>query len=350
MKTNASTLSASKAGSTVSSTGSSFVPASVSSSVAQGEQALRKRLLSGHRNTLARAITLIENEAPGALEVMRAIFGHPGRAMVVGVTGAPGVGKSTLVSAYIGELRRRGHRVAVIAVDPSSPVSGGAILGDRVRMGAHAGDEGVFVRSLSSRGHSGGLTRMTARVVDVMDAAGMDVIVLETVGIGQLEIEVADIAHTKVVVMAPGMGDEIQAIKAGILEIADVLVVNKGDNPLAMQTAQQLRDALALTPQSGWRPPVLVTTAPEGLGVPEMADAVEAHARETSPREGSRTPRERMRKLLGAAVARQARERVAALKGADFDALCDALLRGDVDFSTAAGEVLAGLGGAETEE
>ncbi|MEE8435833.1 MAG: methylmalonyl Co-A mutase-associated GTPase MeaB [bacterium] len=334
MNTNASTPSASTA----------------ASSAAQGEKDLRERLLSGHRSTLARAITQIENEAPGALEVMRAIFGHEGRAMVVGVTGAPGVGKSTLVSAYIAELRRRGHRVAVIAVDPSSPVSGGAILGDRVRMGEHAGDEGVFVRSLSSRGHSGGLTRMTARVVDVMDAAGMDVIVLETVGIGQLEIEVADIAHTKVVVMAPGMGDEIQAIKAGILEIADVLVVNKGDNPLAVQAAQQLREALALTPKSGWRPPVLVTTAPEGLGVPEMADAVEAHASETSSREGSHTPRERMRKLLGAAVARQARERVATLKGAAFDALCDALLRGEVDFRTAAGEVLAGLGGAETED
>ena len=320
------------------------------SSAAQGEEDLRERLLSGHRYSLARAITLIENEAPGALEVMRAIFGHPGRAMVVGITGAPGVGKSTLVSAYIGELRRRGRRVGVIAVDPSSPVSGGAILGDRVRMGEHAGDEGVFVRSLSSRGHSGGLTRMTARVVDVMDAAGMDVIVVETVGIGQLEIEVADVAHTKVVVMAPGMGDEIQALKAGILEIADVLVVNKGDNPLAVQAAQQLREALELAPRAGWRPPVLVTTAPEGLGVPEMADAVEAHARETSSREGLHPPRERMRKLLSAAVAGQARERVATLKGAAFDALCDALLRGEVDFRTAAGEVLAGLGDAETEE
>lgn len=311
---------------------------------------MRERLLSGHRNTLARAITLIENEAPGALAVMRAIFGHPGQAMVVGITGAPGVGKSTLVSAYIGELRRRGRRVGVIAVDPSSPVSGGAILGDRVRMGEHAGDEGVFVRSLSSRGHSGGLTRMTARVVDVMDAAGMDAILVETVGIGQVEIEVADIAHTKVVVMAPGMGDEIQALKAGILEIADVLVVNKGDNPLAVQTAQQLREALHLAPQTSWSTPVLITTASEGLGVPEMADAVEAHASETSTREGAHSPRERMRKLLAAAVARQARKRVTTMEGSAIDALCDALLRGEVDFHTAAGEVLAGMGAGETDD
>ncbi len=324
--------------------------ASSSLSLAQQHEDLRKRLLAGHRNSLARAITLIENEAPGALEVMRAIFDHPGKAFVVGVTGAPGVGKSTLVSAYVAELRKRGRRVGVIAVDPSSPVSGGAILGDRVRMGEHAGDEAVFMRSLSSRGHAGGLTRMTARVVDVMDAAGMDVIVVETVGIGQLEIEVADIAHTKVVVMAPGMGDEIQALKAGILEIADVLVVNKGDNPLAVQAAQQFREAMHLAQRSGWSTPVLVTTAPQGLGVPEMADAVEAHARETSSRESSHPPRERMRKLLAATAARQARERVSGMEGPAFDALCDALLRGDVDFNTAAEKVLAGLVDAEVEE
>ena len=303
----------------------------------------RRRLLSGDRAVLARAITSIEDEHPAALEVLRAIFGQGSGARVTGVTGPPGVGKSTLVSAYVAELRRRGARVGVIAVDPSSTVSGGAILGDRIRMGDHGADEGVFVRSLATRGHVGGMTRMTARVVEVMDAAGFEVIVLETVGIGQSELEIAEIADTKVVVTAPGLGDEIQAVKAGILEIADVLVVNKGDNPLAERTAQQHREALALTPRKGWQPPVLITRAREGAGIAELADAIEAHGAqaESSSRVLS-SPRERMRRLLAATAARWARARIEGLAGPEFDALCDRLLRGEMDFEAAVDEALGG--------
>jgi LAO/AO transport system kinase len=185
-----------------------------------------EHLLAGDRAALARAITAVENETAEAPLVLKAIRPALGRASVVGFTGAPGAGKSTLVSAYVAELRRRNLGVGVVAVDPSSPITGGALLGDRIRMTAHATDPGVFIRSLASRGHLGGLSRTASRVIDVMDAAGKDVVLVETVGAGQSEVEIADVADVRVVVLAPGLGDEIQAIKAGILEIADILVVN----------------------------------------------------------------------------------------------------------------------------
>ena len=300
----------------------------------------QSRLLSGDRAVLARAITQVENETALAREVLGAIFSHGGKAQVVGITGAPGVGKSTLVNAYIGELRRRKLSVGVIAVDPSSPLTGGAILGDRIRMSEHGVDDGVFVRSLATRGHLGGLTRMTGRVVDVMDAAGKDVILLETVGAGQSEVEIAEIAHTKVVVSAPGLGDEIQAVKAGVLEIADVLVVNKGDNPLADQTVRHLRDAIHLSPREGWQVPVLRTTATTGEGVAEMADTIEAHAAQLDPDQRNQAPRLRMARLIAATAARRVRRRVEALQTPAFDALCDAVLRGELNFEEAAERAL----------
>lgn len=304
-------------------------------------KAWNARLLAGDRAVLARAITLIENEAPGAQQVLRAIFPKLGRASVVGFTGAPGVGKSTLLGAFIAVLRKRGQSVGVIAVDPSSPLSGGAILGDRIRLSRHGGDEGVFVRSLASRGHLGGLTRMTARVVDVMDAAGKDVVILETVGTGQSEVEIAEIAHTKVVICAPGLGDEIQAVKAGILEIADVLVVNRADNPLAEQTAHQLRDALTMGSGHGREVPVLLTTATTGEGVTELAAAIRAHGDALDTAAWGDAARMRMRRLIAATAARQARRRVEALQGAAFTELCDAVLKGELDFETAAERALA---------
>ncbi len=307
---------------------------------AHGE-AWNARLLAGDRAVLARAITLIENEAPGAQQVLRAIFSKAGRASVVGFTGAPGVGKSTLLGAYITVLRERGQSVGVIAVDPSSPLSGGAILGDRIRLSQHGGDEGVFVRSLASRGHLGGLTRMTARVVDVMDAAGKDVVILETVGTGQSEVEIAEIAHTKVVICAPGLGDEIQAVKAGILEIADVLVVNRADNPLAEQTAHQLRDALTMGSDHGREVPVLLTTATTGEGVTELAAAIRAHGDGLDTAGWGDAARMRMRRLIAATAARQARRGVEALQGAAIAELCDAVLKGELDFETAAERALA---------
>ena len=236
---------------------------------------LLAELKAGAPAALAKAITLVENDGPWTAAILAAIAADVGAAQVIGVTGPPGSGKSTLINAFIHELRRRAKTVAVAAVDPSSPLSGGAILGDRIRMTEHLGDGGVFVRSLSSRGHLGGLSAATARVVDVMAAAGRDVIIVETVGAGQSEVEVADIADTKIVISAPGQGDAIQAIKSGILEIADILVVNKGDLPLAERTASDLRAMLELRVAADWAVPVLITEATTPRGIAALADAVE---------------------------------------------------------------------------
>ncbi len=233
-------------------------------------------ILAGDRRAVARALTAIENDAPPAATLLAALGRHLGRAHVVGVTGAPGAGKSTLVNALLGVWLERGKRVAVVAVDPSSPVTGGAVLGDRVRM-TEGGAERAFIRSLAARGHLGGLSRATRGAVDVLDAAGFDIVVVETVGTGQSEVEVRGIADTTVVVCPPGLGDDIQAIKAGILEIADLLVVNKGDSPLAGRTVRDLSDMIAMRLSGAWRVPVLTTTATTGAGVEALADRVSAH-------------------------------------------------------------------------
>ena len=298
------------------------------------------RMREGDRAALARAITAVESEGPAAAEVLQAIAPHLGRARVVGVTGAPGAGKSTLVNAYVAELRRRGRMVGVLAVDPSSPVSGGAILGDRIRMTGHSGDPGVFVRSLAARGHLGGLSRVASRVIDVMDAAGRDMVVVETVGAGQSEVEIADIADTKVVVTAPGLGDEIQALKAGILEIADILVVNKADRPDARRAAGQLRSAMGLAAAGAWKPPVLLVSAIRGEGVEALADAVERHAAATRG-DGSRAdPRRRVRRLLAAMAGESARQRLLASHEAAFVSLCEKVLAGRLGFDAAAEQAL----------
>lgn len=241
-------------------------------------------IVRGERASLARAITAVENDTPDAPAVLAAIRNSLGRALVVGITGPPGAGKSTLVAALVGALRRRDLTVGVVAVDPSSPVTGGAILGDRIRMGRHAEDAGVFVRSLASRGHLGGLARSAHRVIDVMDAAGRDVVVVETVGTGQSEVEIAGIADLRIVVVAPGLGDEVQAIKAGILEIADLFVVNKADQPLAERTARQLAAAAELAEREGPPPAVLKTTATSGEGIEALAEAVLTHRTRTGRR------------------------------------------------------------------
>ncbi len=248
-------------------------------------QNLAERLLSGDRRALARMVTLIENESPQARRYLAELHQHAGNAHIVGVTGAPGAGKSTLVTHIVRELRRRDRKVGVVAVDPTSPFTGGAILGDRIRMMELAGDPNVFIRSMASRGSLGGLSASTRDVVRAMDAAGYNPIIIETVGTGQAEVEVMRAAQTVLVVSAPGMGDEVQAIKAGILEIADIFVVSKADKPGADQTVAELAMLLSLDPNRRlhdkskpyWRIPVLKTSAIKDQGITQLVDAVERH-------------------------------------------------------------------------
>jgi LAO/AO transport system kinase len=300
------------------------------------------RLRSGDKAVLARAITIVENNRPQASTILRAINGDLGSAHVVGFTGPPGAGKSTLVNAYIKVLRARDKRVAVAAVDPTSPLSGGAILGDRIRMGEHIGDDGVFVRSLASRGQTGGLSAATARVIDVMDASGADVIIVETVGAGQSEVEISDIADTRVVLNAPGLGDNIQAIKAGILEIGDILVVNKADLPLAETTQQQLRAMLDLREvrDDEWCVPVLLSQAVNGKGIEELADAIERHYHDIVAARGRPDPKARVRRLIADNAAKLVRQHYLGNPTSALCDLADAVQRGELDLDGAAKQLL----------
>ena len=234
---------------------------------------------AGSPRAVARLISLVEDAAPELRAVMAALAPKTGRARIIGLTGSPGVGKSTSTSALVSAFRARGVRVGVLAVDPSSPFSGGALLGDRVRMQDHATDSGVFIRSMASRGHLGGLSWATPQALRVLDAAGCDVILVETVGVGQAEVEVASLADTTVVLLAPGMGDAIQAAKAGILEVADVYVVNKADREGADNTVRDLRNMISQGdgPHGGWRPPIVKTVAARGEGVDELVQRLDEH-------------------------------------------------------------------------
>ncbi|MBA2720528.1 MAG: methylmalonyl Co-A mutase-associated GTPase MeaB [Chloroflexi bacterium] len=278
----------------------------------------------GDRRSLARLLTAVENRTPLAEPALREMYPLAGAAHVVGITGPPGAGKSTLVAALIGEVRKAGRAVAVVAVDPSSPITGGALLGDRVRMQSYAGDRDVFIRSMAARGHAGGLASTTGAATAVLDAAGFDLILVETVGTGQSEVEVAAAADTTVVLEAPEMGDEVQAIKAGLLEVADLVVVNKGDKPGAQRTAAQLRAMLVAGggPKVGGdpsqarprpkRPEVLITTAATGEGVPELLVALDRHrsSSATGPTDSARLARADA--LVWAIVAERLRERLRA--------------------------------------
>lgn len=243
----------------------------------EGDRSLLSQLLAGDRRALARAISAVENRTPAAASIAAGISSHLGRAHVVGITGAPGAGKSTLIHALLGELIARGRTIAVVAVDPSSPITGGAVLGDRVRMGAFGAHERVFIRSLASRGHPGGVSKTTGEVVDLLDAAGFDVVIVETVGAGQSEVAIVGIADTRIVVCPPGLGDDVQAIKAGILEIADLLVVNKADLPGAERTVRELKEMLKLRSAAAANVPVLSTCATRGEGIAALVDAVADH-------------------------------------------------------------------------
>ena len=261
-------------------------------------EATAQAVLAGDVRASARLMRDLDDVRPGAIEVMRRLYPHTGRAYILGITGNPGAGKSTVVDALIEHYRKAGKRVGVVAVDPSSPFSGGAILGDRIRMQRHATDEGVFIRSLATRGHLGGLSRSTSDVVAVLDAMGYDIVIIETVGVGQDEIEVVSQAETAVVVTVPGLGDEIQAIKAGILEIADVLVVNKADREGSDRTVRDLTHMLELRPHEAEPVEIVRTVATTAKGIDELVNACQRHRERglRAPETGDAlTPRKRRR-------------------------------------------------------
>ena len=296
------------------------------------------KLITGDSPTLARCITLMETGGPTADLVHRRICRHTGRAAVIGFTGAPGAGKSTLIDAYIGVLRVRGHKVAVAAVDPSSPISGGAILGDRVRMRRHAEDSDVFIRSVASRGHLGGLSESIHRIVDVMDAAGRDFIIIETVGTGQSEVEVAEIADLCVVVNAPNMGDDIQAMKAGVLEIADVLVVNKADLPLARRTTEQLKNMLKLRREK-LAVPVIETVATKETGIESLHETI-AGLLTTATGDKHETRERRMRRLIAQSAGRIVHDLVGDSAAGEMERLVQAAATGEIGIEDAARRAL----------
>ncbi len=311
---------------------------SSSPEISAGLAALIERLIGGEAAALARALSLIEAGGARADAIARAAHRAAGRAVVVGFSGPPGAGKSTLIDAYVAELRRQGRSVAVAAVDPSSPYSGGAVLGDRIRMQRHTEDPGVFIRSLSSRGWLGGLSANMHRIVDVMDAAGRDVVIVETVGAGQSDVEIVEVADVCVIVSAPGLGDDVQAIKAGILEIADVLAVNKADLPMAGLTADHLRGMLSLRADRR-EVPVIETVATTGAGVDALAAAIDARA-VRSPDEKQAQRMRRVRRLVAEAAGRRVRDLVLASHDARSEALLEAAADGRCGVEDAAEAML----------
>jgi LAO/AO transport system kinase len=305
------------------------------------------RARSGDPRAVARLISLVEDGSPALPEVAAALAPYSGQAQVIGLTGSPGVGKSTTTNELVRALRKAGHRVGVLAVDPSSPFTGGAILGDRIRMQEHSTDPGVYIRSMSSRGQLGGLAAATPQAVRVLEGAGCDVVLVETVGVGQAEVEVASLADTTLVLLAPGMGDAIQAVKAGILEIADVFVVNKADRPGADATYRDIQGMLALGDRAPeqWRPQVVRATAVRGEGIDDVVGAIEKHRAWLEKTGELRTSREHRAAVEVEAIALGTlRARLANLRdGTALGSLAAQVADGNLDPYAAAAELINGL-------
>jgi LAO/AO transport system kinase len=306
-------------------------------------ESLAERVVAGDKRGLARAISLVENRDPEGDRLVAELFPHTGGARIVGVTGPPGVGKSTLIGALTGELRKAGRDVGVLSIDPSSPFTEGAMLGDRIRLADHFLDSGVFIRSMATRGSLGGLAEAALQAALLMDASGKDDVLLETVGVGQGEIDIVDHADTIVLALMPGSGDSVQALKAGVMEIPDVIVVNKCDHPLADTMVREVRGVLSLGPQGPWRVPVVRTEASRGEGVAELLERIDAHRRliEETGTLAERRARNLRAEVLGIAAARlrrQLEERAAS--DPEWQGLLEGVVRRETDPATAARKLL----------
>jgi LAO/AO transport system kinase len=314
------------------------------------QRSLAERLLAGDKRALARAISLVEDDEPEGWDLVREVYPHTGNAAIIGFTGPPGVGKSTLISALTKQWRAMERDVSVLSIDPSSPFTKGALLGDRIRLTEHFLDPGVFIRSMANRGALGGLSEAALQAALLMDAAGKDVVFLETVGVGQAEVDVIDHADTVVLALMPGSGDSIQALKAGVMEIPDIIVVNKADHPLTDTMVREVRGVLSLGPQKGWRVPIVKTEAARGEGVPELVEKLEAH-RSYIKEEGLLSERRRHNlrsEVIALATYRLRRELEDSMEDDEgVNELLDAVVERRLDPASAAKQILAARAGRE---